>query len=100
MNIEMARNALLWCSVIDYGLLILWFLLLMLPHQWMYRLCSRSCGLKSEQFDAVNFAGIVLFKILIILFNIVPYVALRIVGFKRSWKGGGINPRIMPRLIT
>ncbi|MGH9764640.1 MAG: DUF6868 family protein [Blastocatellia bacterium] len=80
MNVDMARNALLLCSVIDYGLLILWFLLFMLPHQWMYRLCRRSCGLTSEQFDAVNFAGIVLFKILIILFNIVPYVALRIVG--------------------
>jgi hypothetical protein len=34
---------------------------------------------KPEQFDAINFAGIALYK-LGILPNLVPYVALRIVG--------------------
>ena len=80
MNIEVMRNALLWCSIIDYGLLILWAVLIMLPHQWMYRLFERWCRLTPEQFDAVNFAGLVLFKILVLLFNVVPYIALRIAG--------------------
>jgi hypothetical protein len=33
-----------------------------------------------EQFGAINFAGIALYKLGILLFNLVPYVALRIVG--------------------
>jgi hypothetical protein len=80
MSIETARNALLWCAVIDYGVLIMWFLLLLLPHQWLYRLSGRPFHLTAEQFDAVNLAGIVLFKILVIIFNLVPYIALRIIG--------------------
>ena len=80
MSIEVARGALLWCALINYGLLLVWFLLLALPHQWLYRLWGRWFRLSTEQFDTVNFAGIVLYKTGILLFNLVPYVALLIVG--------------------
>jgi hypothetical protein len=33
-----------------------------------------------EQFDAIHYAGMTVFKLGIILFNLVPYIALRIVG--------------------
>jgi hypothetical protein len=36
--------------------------------------------LSTEQFDAVNFAGIALYKVGILLFNLVPWIALRIVA--------------------
>ena len=32
------------------------------------------------QFDAIHYAGMTVFKLGIILFNLVPYIALRIVG--------------------
>ena len=34
----------------------------------------------AAQFDALHYAGIALYKIGILLFNLVPYIALRIVG--------------------
>jgi hypothetical protein len=80
MNIEMVRNALLWCTVLNYGLVVFWFLLYALPHAWLHRLWSKWFRLSVEQFDAINFAGIVLYKTGILLFNLVPYVALAIVG--------------------
>jgi hypothetical protein len=80
MSIEVARSTLLWCTIINYGLLMIWFLLFVLPHEWLYRLWGRGFRLSIEQFDAVSFAGIVLFKSGILLFNLVPYIALRIVG--------------------
>jgi len=79
MDIEVVRNALLWCTVINYGLLMFWFVLYALPHIWMHRLWGRWFHLTTEQFDAINFAGIVLYKVGIILFNLVPYLALAIV---------------------
>jgi hypothetical protein len=80
MTTEIARNALLWCTVINFGLLGVWFLLIVLPHDWLYGLWRRWFRLSAEQFDAVNFAGIVFFKMGILLFNLVPYIALRIVA--------------------
>ncbi|MDR3633272.1 MAG: hypothetical protein P4L84_05500 [Isosphaeraceae bacterium] len=80
MSIELVRSALLWCTAINYGLLLVWFFIFVLPHGRLYRLWGRWFRLSVEQFDAVNFAGIALYKTGIILFNLVPYLALRIVG--------------------
>ena len=80
MSIEMARNALLWCTIINYGILIVWFLFFVLPHEWLYRLWGAWFRLRADQFDALNFGAMALFKMLVIIFNLVPYVALRIVG--------------------
>jgi hypothetical protein len=77
---EMARNALLWCAVLNYGLVVVWFLLYVLAREWLYRLWGRWFRLTAEQLDTINFAGMVLYKVGILLFNLVPYVALRIVG--------------------
>jgi hypothetical protein len=80
VSFEQVRTFFLWCTVVNYGLLLLWAFLLMLPHAWMYWLWGKSCGLSAERFDEINFTGMVFFKMGVILFNLVPYVALRIVG--------------------
>jgi hypothetical protein len=79
MNIEIAREALLWCAVINYGLLLWWFLFFKLAHDWIYRFHARWFRLSVEQFDAIHYAGMAIYKIGIFLFNLVPYVALHIV---------------------
>jgi uncharacterized protein DUF6868 len=81
MNMEMARNALLWCAVINYGVLLVWFLFVILARDFMHRLHGRRFRLSREQFDMVHYAGMAIFKLGIILFNLLPYVALRIVGW-------------------
>jgi hypothetical protein len=39
--------------------------------------------LSVEQIDALHYTGMALYKIGILLFNLVPYIALRIVGTSR-----------------
>lgn len=80
MSIEATRNFLLWCTVINYGGLLVWFLFFAFAHDWMQRLHGRWFHLSHDQFDALHYAGMTIFKIGIILFNLVPYVVLRIVG--------------------
>ena len=83
MSIEIARNVLLWCAIINYGVLLCWFLFFTLAHNWMHRLHSRWFRMTAEQFDAIHYAGMAIYKVGILLLNLVPYVALLIVG-----KGG------------
>jgi len=80
MSIAMAREALLWCAIINYGVLLWWFLFFLLAHEWMYGWHSQWFQLSREQFDALPYVGMALYKIGILLFNLVPYVALHIVG--------------------
>jgi len=78
MSIETARYFLLWCAVINYGILLLWFLVFTLAHDWVSRV--HGFRLSAEQFDAINYAGIILFKMATFFFNLVPCIALYIVG--------------------
>jgi Family of unknown function (DUF6868) len=78
MNIETVRRALLWCAVINYGILLVWFLVFILAHDWMYQLHGRWFHLSVEQFDMLHYAGMSVYKLGIILLNLVPYIALQI----------------------
>lgn len=80
MSIEILRSVLGWCAVINYGVLLLWFLFFMFAHDWMHRFYSRWFRLPVEQFDIIHYAAMGIYKIGIILFNLVPYVALLIVA--------------------
>jgi hypothetical protein len=80
MTIEIIRDVLGWCAVINIGLLLWWFLFLTLAHDWYYRFHSKWFNFSVDKFDAIHYAGMALFKIGILLFNLVPYFALRIVG--------------------
>ena len=80
MTIEMTRTALGWCSIINIGLLLWWFFAITVLHDWVYRIHRKWFKLSVEKFDEIHYTGIALFKILVLVFNIVPYCALRIIG--------------------
>ncbi len=79
MTIELMRGVLAWSAVINLGLLLWWFLFFSLAHDWIYRLHGKWFKLTTEQFDALHYGGMAVFKLGILLFNLVPYLALRIV---------------------
>jgi len=51
-----------------------------MAHDWMYRMHSKWFNIPVEKFDAIHYSGMAIFKIAILVFNLVPYLALRIVG--------------------
>ena len=79
MTIEMIRGMLAWSTVINFGVLLWWFLFFSLAHDWTYRVHGKWFKLTPEQFDALHYGGMAVFKLGIVLFNLVPYLALRIV---------------------
>lgn len=80
MTIDLVRDVLLWCFIINIGILLYWFLFFTLAHDWVYQFHGKWFKLPVEKFDAIHYAGMAFFKICIFVFNIVPYFALCIVG--------------------
>ena len=80
MTIEGPRNFLLWCTVINYVVLLVWFLVFVFARDWIQGIHGRWFRLSREQFDALHYAGMSIFKIGILLFNLVPLVVLSILG--------------------
>ena len=80
MTVEIICEFLAWCSLINVGLLIFWLLWFTRAHDFVYRIHGKWLKLSVERFDAIHYAGMTFFKICIFLFNVVPYIALRLVG--------------------
>jgi hypothetical protein len=80
MNMDTLREAILYCTIVNLGFLTVWGLLCVLPHEWMYRWVGRVSGLSAERLDALNYAGMMLYKVAILLLNVAPYLALRMLA--------------------
>jgi hypothetical protein len=57
-------------------LLFIWFGVFVFAHDWLHRMHGRWFKLSAETFDAIHYAGFAAYKIGILLFFLVPLVAL------------------------
>lgn len=80
MALQFASDLLLWCAVLNYTVLLAWFTAFRLGHAWMRKLHGRWFQISDEYFDGIHYACMAVYKVGILLFNVVPYVALHILG--------------------
>ncbi|MCY1165621.1 MULTISPECIES: DUF6868 family protein [Polaromonas] len=80
MTLQFASDLLLWCAMLNYAVLLAWFIAFRFAHAWMRELHSRWFHISDERFDGIHYACMAVYKLGILLFNVVPYVALRILG--------------------
>ncbi|MBT3235984.1 MAG: hypothetical protein HN353_08535 [Bdellovibrionales bacterium] len=71
-------DVLFWCMIINLGLLLWWFLIVVLAHDFVYQMHSRWFKLSVEKFDSIHYAGMAYFKLLVFVFFVVPYIAFKI----------------------
>lgn len=80
MDIQTLTTFFMWCTIINGALLVLWTTMCVLTPDLVYRTQSKWFPIPRETFDVVIYAFLGLFKILFLVFNLVPYLALLIVG--------------------
>ena len=88
MSVEFLRRSLLWCAVINYAILIVWFVVFVFAQDAIRDLHSRFFDLARDQFGALNYLGMAIYKIGVLLFNVVPCIVLYIVGNGRPRTSG------------
>ena len=80
MNIEFTRSFLLWCTVINYGISCWCGFWSLRSHMTGFVASTADgFGYLDEQFDFLHYLGMSIYKIGILLFNLVPLVVLWIV---------------------
>jgi len=80
MDIATLTTFFMWCSIINGGILVLWVACCMIVPNLVYRTQSLWFQIPRETFDVLIYAFIGLFKIVFLVFNLVPYLALLIIG--------------------
>ena len=76
MDLYQFKGFLLWCIGINYAVLIVWFGVFVLAHDWLYELHRRWFKIPASAFDATHYAGMAIYKIGILLFFLAPLLAL------------------------
>ena len=80
MDIETLTQFFMWCTIINGALLVLWTVMCIFAPDVVYRMQSKWFPIPRETFNVVIYSFLGVFKIFFLLFNVVPYVALLIVG--------------------
>lgn len=80
MNYEMIRHIFLYATLINYAILLLWFFIFVFARDFLKHIHSIWFKLPDRTFDTLNYAGIAFYKISIIMFNLVPLIAISLAG--------------------
>lgn len=81
MDIQMLKEFFMWCSIISVSVMVFWTLVFMaIPdlvyksQKWVFPKMTR------DNFDLIMYCYIGIFKIFFIIFNLIPFLVLLIIG--------------------
>jgi len=80
MDIQTLESFFMWCTIVNGSIYLLWVLFFLFAPNFVYRVQSRWFPIPRETYNVIIYSFLGLFKVILIVFNIVPYVALRIIG--------------------
>ncbi len=80
MDIQTLTTFFMWCTVMNGALLVLWTIMCLFAPDLVYRTQSRWFPISRETFNVVIYCFLGAFKIFFLVFNLVPYLALLIIG--------------------
>jgi hypothetical protein len=80
MDVDTLQAVLGWASLLNMGLLLLWFAMFMIAHDWVQSVHSKWFNIPEERFDAIHYALMGFYELTIFVVLLGPYLALRIVG--------------------
>lgn len=80
MDIQTLTSFFMWCSIINIGMLFFLALIYMLAPNLVFQLQSKFIPISRETFDIVFYSFIGFFKVVVLVFNVVPWIALLIIG--------------------
>ncbi len=77
MTVEFVRSFFGWCALINYAVLIIWWLMFSFGRDWMRSVHGKWFEISNERFNEIHYQLMGWFKLLIFVFNLVPYLVLR-----------------------
>ena len=80
MDIQTLTTFFMWCTILNVALLLLSSLLCFCLRDWTYQIHSKMFSISRETFNVMIYSFIALYKLLIMVLILIPYIALLIIG--------------------
>ena len=74
----------LWCFLLSFALLLLWFVFYLLAGDWAYSIHAGWFELSRRDFALVNYWGMAFTKFCAIIIFLFPYLSIKLVMRKKS----------------
>lgn len=78
MALDELQTFLGWCTVLHFGVLLLWWLMLTLGKEWVLGIHQQLTGLSRDELMKLHFSIMGTYKVAVYLLSLVPYLALLI----------------------
>ncbi len=82
--VDVMAGILIRCFLGGMALLIVWFAGFSIAGDWIYQIHSRWFQIPRQTFDAIHYAGMAVTKITIILFFLLPWIAIKLISGNRT----------------
>lgn len=87
-QLEVIAGILIRCFVGGMALLVVWFAWFVFAGDWIYQIHSKWFQIPMQSFDAIHYAGMAVTKIAIILFFLLPWIAIKLTAGKDRSSSG------------
>ena len=77
---DQVKEFFLWCTVINVSLLFISFFCFKIFHDFIYKIHSKFYNISVEKFDLIMYKFTGFYKIIVLVFNLVPYIVLEIIA--------------------
>ena len=77
MDIMNLEAFFLWSFIVNYSILLVWFLMILFASDFVYHLHKRWFHVPREKFNSINYMWMGFYKLSIFLFNFSPYIAIQ-----------------------
>jgi len=80
MDIQTLTTFFMWCTILSGSVLAAWTIFFVFAPDFAYRTQSMLVPIPREPYNVVIYSAFAVFRILFVVFNVVPFVALLIIG--------------------
>ena len=80
MDIQTLTTFFMWCTILNGALLVISALMCLVAMDWVYNMHNKWFKISRETFNVAMYSFLGFLKIVFLIFNVVPYVALLIIG--------------------
>jgi hypothetical protein len=83
-SMDAVAGILIRCFLGGMALLVVWFAMFAFAGDWIYQVHSRWFQIPRQTFDAIHYTGMAVTKIAVILFFLLPWLAVKLTSGKKA----------------
>ncbi len=80
MSLQLIEQFLFWCGLINTGMLMISFIMILFMKRLIFKTHGKMFGLDEDFISKALYTYVGFYKILIFMFNIIPFIAVKIIS--------------------